>query len=114
MPDATILDVVVAREALYYSLHPIYVLSGYGIVALEFVLAHFVLLATGNRIPGSFLTMSKNVMHIYIVQWLATAIVSPLLASISSIWLNIAIAFSVLVISYFGGMQLKKSNLIRA
>jgi len=58
--------------------------------------------------------MSQNVAQIYIVQWLAIALLSPLLVRVSSIWINILIAFFVLLLSCFGGKLLKKTNLIRA
>ena len=63
--------------------------------------------------PGSLLTMSKNVTQIYIIQWVAIALLSPLLVAVTSIRVNMALALVVLVISYFGGMCLKKTNLIR-
>ncbi len=113
MPDATIVDVVEVRDEVYYSLHPLYALSGYGIIMLEFIFAYFILRITHNRMPGSLLTMSKNVTQIYIIQWAAIALLSPLPVAFTSIWVNMALALVVLVISCFGGMWLKKTNLIR-
>ena len=113
MPDATIVDVVSVREGVYYALHPIYALAGYGIIMVEFVLAYLVLLATKDRLPGFMLTMSKNVAQIYIVQWLAIGLLSPLLVMIENIWVNVGMGCLVLIISYLGGLLLKKTNWIR-
>ena len=113
MPDAAIVDIVTVRDGVYYALHPVYAVAGYGIIMLEFALAYLVLLETRSHIPHFMLTMSKNVARIYIVQWAVIALLSPLLAAVSNIWVNIAIAFFVLIISCFGGMLLKKKNLIR-
>ncbi|MBR6953575.1 MAG: DUF1624 domain-containing protein [Clostridia bacterium] len=112
MPDATIVDVVSVREGVYYALHPIYV-AGYGIIMVEFALTYLVLLATKNRLPGFMLTMSKNVAQIYIVQWLAIGLLSPLLVMIENIWVNVGMGCLVLIISYLGGLLLKKTNWIR-
>lgn len=113
MPDALIVDVVTVREGVYYALHPLYAIAGYGIIMIELVLASFILRAMHNHIPGFMLTMSKNVAQIYIVQWLAIALLSPVLAFVSNIWINILIALFVLLISFYGGKLLKKTNLIR-
>ncbi len=113
MPDATIVDVVDVRDEVYYSLHPLYAMSGYGIIMLEFISAYFILRITRNRMPDFLLTMSKNVTQIYIIQWVTIALLSPLLVAVTSIWINMAIALVVLVISCFGGMRLKKTDLIR-
>ena len=113
MRDAAIVDIVTVRDGEYYALHPVYAVAGYGIIMLEFALAYLVLLETRSHIPHFMLTMSQNVTEIYIVQWAVIALLSPLLAAVSNIWVNIAIAFFVLIISCFGGMLLKKKNLIR-
>ena len=63
--------------------------------------------------PGFMLTMSKNVAHIYIVQWSIISILSPVLASITNIWINAAFGIAVLIVSYYIGILLKKKNIIR-
>ena len=113
MPDATIVDVIVVRDGVYYALHPVYALNGYGIIMLEFLLAHSILQLMNNRMPDSLLAMSKTVTQIYIVQWAVIALLSPLLVPITSIWVNIIIGVFVLLVSCYGGALLKKTNLIR-
>ena len=66
-----------------------------------------------QRVPGFVLTMSKNVSQICVVQWVIIAALSPLLVSITGIWLNLAIGLLVLIASFRGGALLKKTNLIR-
>ena len=113
MMDASIVDVVDIREGYYYSLHPFYAMIGYGVIALEFVLVHFILLVSRQRFPAFLLTMSKNVTQIYIVQWFFIGLISPVLVSLTSIWANILIGEIVLFVSYIGGNLLKKTNLIK-
>lgn len=107
MPDATIVDVVTVDEGVYYAL------SGYGIIMIELVLASFILRVTCNHIPGFMLTMSKNVAQIYVAQWIVIDLLSPVLAIVSNIWVNILIALFVLLLSYYGGKLLKKTILVR-
>ena len=113
LQDPVVVDVVRTREVIYYSLHPIYALAGYGIIAIEFVIIHFILWAIHNRIPGFMLTMSKNVTHIYIVQWVVIGFLSPVLVSITNMWVCLLVALLVLCASCFGGNMLKKTNLIK-
>lgn len=95
------------------SLHPFYAMIGYGVIALEFVLVHIILLVSRQRFSAFLLTMSKNVTQIYIVQWFVIGLISPVLVSLTSIWANILIGEIVLFVSYIGGNLLKKTNLIK-
>lgn len=63
--------------------------------------------------PGFMLTMSKTVAHIYIVQWSIISILSPVLVSITNIWINAAFGIAILIVSYYIGILLKKKNIIR-
>ncbi len=97
----------------YYRLHPAYALSGYAIIVIEFIIVRLILQASGNRMPGFMLTMSKTVAHIYIVQWSIISILSPVLVSITNIWINAAFGIAILIVSYYIGILLKKKNIIR-
>ena len=110
MEDATIVNVVEIREEYYYSLHPFYAMTGYGIVALEFALAHLAVLACRGRLPRFLLSMSRNVMPIYIVQWLLIGLLSPVLAGMTNIWINILLGIAVLLVSCAGGRLLEKAG----
>lgn len=113
MPDALVMDVLTTRDGVYYALHPVYALGGYGIIAIEFVLVHLALLASRGRIPDFMLTMSKNVSQIYVSQWAFIGVLSPLLAIVTNVWLNILIALCILFASYFCGKLLKEKNIVR-
>lgn len=110
IPDANIVDVVTVREGAFYALHPLYALGGYGLIMLEFILAYLVPLATKHGVPGFAPNMSKGVAQIYLVQWVTITLLSPLLVAIANIWVNIGVAFSVLLISCARGMTLKKTK----
>ena len=113
MPDALVLDVLTTRDGVYYALHPIYALGGYGIIAIEFVLVHLALTISKNQIPDFMLTMSKNVSQIYVSQWALIGVLSPLLAVVTSVWVNILIAICILFASYYCGKVLKEKNIIK-
>ncbi|MBQ8073588.1 MAG: DUF1624 domain-containing protein [Clostridia bacterium] len=112
MMDATIFNVVEIEEEFYYALHPLYALAGYGIIAVEFLLVHFILKLSHGQLHPTLTTMSRNVSPIYVVQWLTIGLLSPVLANLTDIWPNILLALFVLFVSYFGGNLLKKTNLI--
>lgn len=97
----------------YYGLHPVKALEGYAIIVVEFFVATLILKASKNRLPGFMLTMSKNVSYIYIVQWVLASALAPVLVMITNVWINVVVGIAVLIASYFLGMLLKKTNLIR-
>ena len=97
----------------YYGLHPVSAVNGYAIIAIEFIVVSLIMLATGNRLPEFLLTMSKNVSHIYIVQWSLISILSPVLVPITNIWINIVAGVAILTVSYHLGNLLKKTNLFK-
>ena len=105
-------DALPFNNDIYYPLHPVYAMEGYGVIAWEFIVASLLLRVCRNRIPDFILTLSKNVTFIYVVQWAVIGFLSPVLVSITDIYANIAIALCVLVVSYFGGILLKRTNLI--
>ena len=113
MMDATVFNVLEIEEGFYYDLHPLYALAGYGIIALEFVLAHLAVKLCRNQLHPVLMTMSRNVTQIYVVQWVVIGLLSPVLAGMTNIWSNILTALFVLFVAYFGGKMLKKTNLIR-
>lgn len=113
MMDATVFNVLEIEEGFYYDLHPLYALAGYGIIALEFVLAHLAVKLCRNQLHHVLMTMSRNVTQIYVVQWVVIGLLSPVLAGMTNIWSNILAALFVLFVAYFGSKMLKKTNLIR-
>lgn len=96
----------------YYGLHPLAALNGYSIIAAEFLIVRLIMLATKNRLPAFLLTMSKNVAHIYIVQWPLISVLAPVIVPITSIWISLFSGIAILVASYYLGMLLKRTNLI--
>ena len=97
----------------YYHLHPAYALSGYTIIVIEFIIVRSILKASGNRLPDFILTMSKNVAHIYIVQWIIISILAAVLVRITNIWIAAAFGIAILIVSYYIGMWLKNKNLFK-
>lgn len=59
-------------------------------------------------------TKQERVLEIELMKAIAIiALLSPVLAIVSNIWVNILIALFVLLLSYYGGKLLKKTILIR-
>lgn len=59
-------------------------------------------------------TKQERVLEIELMKAIAIiALLSPVLAIVSNIWINILIALFVLLLSYYGGKLLKKTILIR-
>ena len=113
MPDTVIKEVVEISDDIYYRLHPLNALTGCGMIATEFLIVHFILLASRGKAPKFMQIMSRNVTPIYITQWIIIGLISPLLARVSNIWINTLIALPVLVLSCLTGDLLKKANLIK-
>ena len=114
MPDAALLDSFEVDEGLYYSMHPLNSLCVLGIIALEFVAASFVIKLFNNNLPPIIENMSRNVMGIYIAQWMIIGCLSPLIFQLDSSWLIVVTAFVILVMSCTVAAAYKKFKKRRA
>lgn len=99
MTDAVLLFSLDTQEGFYYSMHPFCALCALGIIALEFVAASFVVKLFNNNLPPIIENMSRNIMEIYIAQWVIIGCLSPQIFEIDKPWLNMAAAFVILVAS---------------
>ena len=100
--DSVLTETVTSSEASYYALHPLGALCGYGIIALEYVLASVFTTLNRQQIPAVLNYLSRNVMEIYIAQWVLIGLLSPLIARIENMWLNLAVGIAVLIGACFG------------
>ena len=100
--DAVIIGAHSASEASYYALHPLCAICGCGVIAIEFIIANLILMISRQRLPKFTSKMSRNVMEIYIAQWLFIGCLSPVLSRITNLWVNILFAVAVTFASYFG------------
>lgn len=100
--DSVLTEAANSSEASYYALSPACALCGYGILALEYVLASVFTTLSRQRVPAFLNYMSRNVMEIYIAQWVLIGLLSPLIAQIENVWLNLAVGVAVLICSCFG------------
>ena len=105
--DAVIFGAHSASEASYYALHPLCAICGCGVIALEFVIANLILMISRQRLPKFMSKMSRNVMEIYIAQWLFIGCLSPVLSGVTNLWVNILFATAVTFASYFGAEMYK-------
>ncbi len=113
VPDVIVKDILEVRDGEYYALHPVYAMGACGMIALEFLIVHYIMKAGKGQIPNFMITMSKNVAQIYVVQWFIIGLMSPVLSSITNLWINVLLGLLILLASYFGGNLVKKWNLIR-
>ena len=80
------------------------------------VLIGFETFTTGNEWLDTLLGLLIRVneySYFPFISWIVIALLSPVLAIVSNIWVNILIAFFVLLLSYYGGKLLKKTILVR-
>ncbi len=106
--DAVILGAHSALDGEYYSLHPLCAVCGYGVIALEFVVASLIMMVSKQRLAKCLGNMSKNVMEIYIAQWVLIGFLSPVLVRVTNLWVNILIGIAVLFGSYYGAEMYKR------
>ena len=105
--DAVIIGAHSASEASYYALHPLCAICGCGVIAIEFIIANLILMISRQRLPKFMSKMSRNVMEIYIAQWLFIGCLSPVLSGVTNLWVNILFATAVTFASYFGAEMYK-------
>ena len=86
---------------LYYSMHPVYAVTALGMISAEFALVSLILKFTNNTIPSFMTEMSRNVMDIYVLQWMFVGCASILLVRLSSIYVNMMIAVVFIVTAFF-------------
>ncbi len=100
--DAVILGAHEATDASYYSLHPLCAICGCGLIAIEFIIANLIMMAAKQRLPKFMSKMSRNVMEIYIAQWVFIGFLSPVLIRVTNLWINLLFGVAVTFASYFG------------
>lgn len=98
VPDAILFASFDTDEGLFYSMHPFGAAVALGIIALEFVAAAFVMKLLKN-LPPIIENMSRNVMEIYITQWVIIGCLSSQIVKIDELWLSVATAVVILVAS---------------
>lgn len=92
----------------YYAMHPLNLLCSYGIIALEFFVASVVMKITNNYLPNFILNMSKNIVGIYVAQWIILGCMSGWICEISTVSSYIFVALTVLIVSYFSAIIFKE------
>jgi Acyltransferase family. len=106
--DPAALNPALANEDTYYGLDVWNIMSGTGLVLAELLLCFGILKLTQNRLPNFMLVMSKNIMLIYIIQWIIIAFLYKPFTMLPSVWLNTLIATGVLIASYWIAIILNK------
>ncbi len=102
IPDAVIIGAHEATDASYYSMHPLCALCGCGVIAVEFIIANLIMMAANQRLPKFMSKMSRNVMEIYIAQWVFIGFLTPALIYVTNLWINLLAGAAVTAASYFG------------
>ena len=99
IPNAVI-DPFNVTDLEYYALSTINVITGVGLIAVELVLASLLLKLTKGKLPNFVTDLSRNVMHIYIAQWLIIGLLSGLIAKTVHLIPIALLALGVLAISF--------------
>lgn len=97
LEDSVLTNCTGSTDGAYHALHPVCALGGYGIMALEFVLASAVTALCRGKIPAPANFLSRNVMGIYILQFVPLSLLTPLLVRIESIWVDTAAGILLLI-----------------
>ena len=100
IPNAALLPYYVT-DTEYYAMHSLGVLCSCGIIMTEYAIAWFILKLTKRALPEFMLKMSKNVMHIYVWQWLINGLLAGIIIRLDNIYLVILLASAVLIASYW-------------
>jgi uncharacterized membrane protein len=100
--DVVFVGAHTSLDGEYYSMHPLCAVCGIGLISLEFAAANLIMMAARQRLAKFLSKMSKNVMEIYIAQWVLIGFLSPVLILVKNLWVNLLIGVVVLIGSYFG------------
>ncbi len=84
-------------EEFYYAMHSWSMLGGFGLLCLELLLYMGIMQLSKQRIHKFFLFLSKNVMFLYVAQWVVLGFLYPSLGKIENIWINNLVAIAILI-----------------
>ncbi len=101
MEDTVLFRKYNVEESLYYGMHPVYAICGLGMIAAEFVICAGIMKLTKDTIPAFMTEMSRNVMDIYVFQWIMIGFLSPVLAEMKSIYANMTVSVLVLAAAFY-------------
>ena len=107
MPNA-VLNPFPVTDTEYYALSTLNIITGCGLIAVEYVAASLIMKLTKNKLPEFLANMSRYVMHIYISQWLLIGLLSGFISEVVHIVPIILIATGVLIAAYLYSVVLTK------
>lgn len=84
----------------YYAMNSLSVLCACGMIAIEFVISAGVIKLNKEMLPTLITTMSKNVMSIYVIQWIFIISAGVWLVRINNAVIYVAVSAMVLAASY--------------
>ncbi len=93
--DVIIRHVYPAEEA-YYAMHPVCGIGALGMILTEFALASFIPGRVKERLSPFFVFVSRNVMFIYVAQWILIGSMSPVLANVTRIGIDLLFSLGIL------------------
>ena len=81
----------------YYGLSPVNIIGALGVLGLELAVIFVILTLTKGKLHPLLLSMSRNVMRIFIAHWLFVSPLFVVLIHVTNIWVNNLIALGVLI-----------------
>ena len=99
MPNAAICPYKV-EDTEYYAMNSMSIVCGYGVIAIEYLLSMGIVKLKKNKLPKLITTMSKNVMYIYVIQWIIIGISSSLIARLRNAVVYVILSLIVLAATY--------------
>ena len=108
LPQAVFMPFTLTTAEAYYSMDVTNLVVAYSFIEIYLSLSFLVMHFTKNRLPKPLLTISKNVMYIYIIQWIILSILYVFLIRIRSVWINVPICIAINVIAILLSIPVSK------
>lgn len=80
----------------FYAMHPAYAICAYGLIAIEICIFSLVMKKIKN-LPQMIANVSKNVMSIYVIQWMVIGTLAPQIYFVENIYILILISSAILI-----------------
>ena len=99
--DPSALNPALANSDTYYGMNIWNVMSGCGLVLGDMLICFGIMRLTRDRLPNFMLCMSKNILYVYIVQWIIISLLYKNIIYLPTLWMSILMSFVILVYAYW-------------
>ena len=86
-------------EDSFYAMDSFNVICGLSLVLMGFVIAFFIVKLLGGRLPSFIKRLSRRIMVLYVFQWAVIGYITPWLATIDNVLINVLVGIAVTLLS---------------